>query len=113
LRTSLYRDDVRLDKISVSELGGTTERRRHQRHELEVDITIRTDRAIIPGRSLEISESGMSAILPVELEDERVELSIKFPGESATTVAAVVRHRNVFRHGFQFDKPLSNMVGHR
>lgn len=105
---------MRLDKISVSELPGIPERRRHQRHELEVDITIRTDRAIIPGRSLEISESGMSAILPVELRaEERVELSIKFPGASTTTVAAVVRHRNVFRHGFQFDKPLSNIVRHR
>lgn len=72
----------------MDDLRGTTERRRHQRHELEVDITIRTERAIIPGRSLEISESGMSAILPVELRaEERVELSIKLGIVLALTLA--------------------------
>ena len=93
----------------MTELQGK-ERRRHRRHELEVEVIVRTDRALVPGRSQEISESGMSAILPVELrEGEKVELQIRLPGTTAT-VRAVVRHRNVFRHGFEFEQALPGIV---
>jgi PilZ domain len=73
---------------------------------MEVEVIVRTDSALLPGRTQDISESGMSAILPVELRDgEEVELQIRLP--SATeTIRAVVRHRNVFRHGFEFAQPL-------
>ena len=88
------------------ELGEGREQRRHQRFELEAEVTVRTDSGLFPGRTHDISESGMSAILPVELrEGEVVELQIRLP--SATeTIHAIVRHRNVFRHGFEFVKPL-------
>lgn len=86
------------------------ERRRHRRIELEVEVTVRTEHALIPGRSQEISEYGMSAIVPVELrEGERVELQIKLPRGTVTT-RAIVRHRNVFRHGFEFEQPLQGIV---
>jgi hypothetical protein len=89
---------------------GMTERRRHPRLELEVEVMVRTDSALLPGRTQEISEAGMSAILPVELrEGEKVELQIKLP--SATAMAhAIVRDRNVFRHGFEFLQPLSGII---
>ena len=88
------------------ELGEGREQRRHQRFELEAEVTVRTDSGLFPGRTHDISESGMSAILPVELHDgQEVELRIKLP--SATqAVRAIVRHRNVFRHGFEFAQPL-------
>ena len=64
----------------MKEAQYVTERRRHRRIELEVEVTVRTEGALIPGRSQEISEYGMSAIVPVELrEGESVELQIKLP----------------------------------
>jgi hypothetical protein len=48
----------------------------------------------------------MSAILPAELrEGEEVELQLRLPG-GTETIPAVVRHRNVFRYGFEFVQPL-------
>ena len=94
----------------VSERGEVREKRRHQRLELNVDVIVRTDSALLPGRTQDISEYGMSAILPVELRDgQEVELQIRLP--SATqTVRAIVRHRNVFLHGFEFVQPLHGIV---
>jgi hypothetical protein len=52
--------------------------------------------------SVEMSESGMSAILPVEVPlGETVGLRISFPLGSVEQ-GAVVRSRNAFRHGFEF-----------
>jgi hypothetical protein len=82
------------------------EQRRHRDFELEVEVTVRTDSGLFPGRTHDISESGMSAILPAELrEGQEVELQIRLPG-STETIRAIVRHRNVFRHGFEFVQPL-------
>lgn len=90
----------------MSEAKEVREKRRHQRLELDVEVTVRTGYALLPGRSQDISESGMSAILPVELrEGEEVELQIRLPS-ATTTTRAIVRHRNVFRHGFEFVQPL-------
>jgi hypothetical protein len=48
----------------------------------------------------------MSAVLPVELhEGQEVELQIRFPKATVNT-RAIVRHRNVYRHGFEFEHPL-------
>jgi hypothetical protein len=90
----------------VTEQGEVNEKRRHQRLELEVEVIVRTDSELFPGRTHDISEFGMSAVLPVELRNgEEVELQIRLP--SATeTIRAIVRHRNVFRHGFEFVQPL-------
>ena len=87
-----------------------TEKRRHPRRTFEADITVWTAHGVFPGRSLEISESGMSAILSDELrEGEDVELYIKLPA-TRVTVRAIVRHRNVFRHGFEFAQPIHQAV---
>jgi PilZ domain len=77
---------------------------------LEVEITVRTDNGLFPGRTHDISESGMSAALPVELrEGEEVELQINFPKATANT-RAIVRHRNIYRHGFEFVQPLHEIL---
>jgi hypothetical protein len=90
----------------VNDLGEAREKRRHERIEMDVEVIVRTDSALLPGRTHDISESGMSAILPVELrEGQEVGLQIKLPRADETT-RAIVRNRNVFRHGFEFVQPL-------
>ena len=90
----------------MTELGEERQRRRHERIELEVEVIVRTGSALLPGRTQDISEFGMSAILPVELlNGEEVGLQIKLPS-GTKTCRAIVRHRNVFRHGFEFVQPL-------
>ena len=77
--------------------------RRHARFPLEVDVTVRSKRlGAIPGLSIDISESGMSTTVPVELQiGEAVELHINLPAGSVD-VQAFVRNRAAFRHGFEF-----------
>ena len=65
-----------------------TENRRHRRLELETEVRIRSANGFVPGRTLDISESGISAILPIELQvGEIVELKIKLPMALATSRA--------------------------
>jgi PilZ domain len=80
--------------------------RRFPRLQMEVDVNIFSQKnGVAPGRSVDISESGMSAVLPVELIiGETVKLEIRFPVEPATVIA-VVRSRNAFRYGFEFKQP--------
>jgi len=95
----------------VTELGEAKQRRRHERIELEVEVIVKTGSALLPGRTQEISESGMSAILPVELlNGEEVALQIKLPS-GTKTCRAIVRHRNIFRHGFEFAAPMHGIFG--
>jgi len=95
------------------EQNKNSENRRHGRLELETEVTIRSANGFLPGRTLDISASGMSAILPVELQvGEVVELKIKLPIALARS-RAVVRNRNVFRHGFEFLQPLHDVVRHQ
>ncbi len=94
----------------MNERGEVREKRRYQRLELKVDVIVRTDSAMLPGRTQDISECVMSAILPVELrEGQEVELQIRLPS-GTHTIRAIVRHRNVFRHGFEFVEPLHGIV---
>ena len=89
-----------------------TENRRHPRLELEAELILWSESGLVPGRTLDISESGVSAILAVRLEiGAVVELKIKLPMALAST-RAVVRSRNVFRHGFEFLQPLHDVVEH-
>jgi len=93
----------------VTELGEARQRR-HQRIEMEVEVIVRTDSELLPGRTHDISEFGMSAILPVELrEGQEVELQIRLP-RAAETMRAIVRNRNVYRHGFEFVQPLHGIL---
>ena len=76
------------------------DRRRHVRYRLSVPITIRTsDGIVIPGISIEISVSGISAISahPLQLNDT-VELAPVADG----TVQACVRHNIGKIYGFEF-----------
>ncbi|HEY1656870.1 MAG TPA: PilZ domain-containing protein [Candidatus Sulfotelmatobacter sp.] len=89
------------------------EARRHRRFNLEVEIKIDSKTSgVLTGRTVDISESGISAMLKIEVPvGEMVELQFKLPN-GPVSVYAVVRHRNAFRYGFQFvETPASrNMV---
>jgi hypothetical protein len=80
-----------------------TDARRYSRFKLEVDVTVRSKTlGLVPGMTVEVSESGMSTILPVDLPvGETVELHIGLPLGSVD-LRAVVRNRNAFRYGFEF-----------
>jgi hypothetical protein len=86
--------------------GAKIEARRSPRFLMDVDVNIYSQKnGLAPGRTLDISESGISAVVPIELFiGETVKVEIKFPLEPAT-VTAVVRSRNVYRYGFQFTQP--------
>lgn len=86
--------------------GTKAENRRSPRIRLEIDVNIYSQKAgLVPGRTVDISESGIAAVLPVELPiGEVVRLEIKSRLEPVT-IGAVVCNRNAFRHGFQFEQP--------
>lgn len=76
--------------------------RRHSRIQLEGEATIYSDRrGFLPARISDISESGFAATLPVELppgEVVQAELQLR---TGVRKLQAIVRNRNVFRHGFE------------
>jgi len=79
------------------------EARRHRRFKLEVKIRVYPrDSAVVRGDTVDISESGISAMLRVEVPvGEVVRLEFTLPlGD--VEVLAMVRQRNAFRYGFQF-----------
>ena len=111
---SSYRATRSEEPVHRQELGShvRTEKRCHPRLELEAELIVRSQSGLVPGRTLDISESGLSAILAVQLYvGATVELEVKLPMAVATT-RAVVRNHNVFRHGFEFLQPLHEVLGH-
>jgi hypothetical protein len=88
------------------------EARRHRRFNLDVEIKIDSKTSgVLTGRTVDVSESGISAILKIEVPvGEMVELQFKLPN-GPVTVYAMVRHRNAFRYGFQFvETPASREI---
>jgi hypothetical protein len=79
------------------------ELRRQPRFKIEVDIRIKSRTCgMLKGRTVDISESGIAAMLPIEAPlGENVELNFTLPS-GPLTVHAIVRQRNAFRYGFEF-----------
>ena len=77
--------------------------RRQPRFKLEVDISIHSRMCgLLKGHTVDISESGISAMLGLEVPlGEVVELDFTLP-LGPVTICAVVRQRNAFRYGFEF-----------
>ena len=73
------------------------------RFPLVLDITVRTrTRGVLTGRTADISESGISAILRIDVPlSEIVELNFTLQ-IGHVKVHAIVRQRDCFRYGFQF-----------
>jgi c-di-GMP-binding flagellar brake protein YcgR len=86
------------------------EARRHPRYKLEVDLRIYPRNSqVVRAHSVDISESGISAMLRVEVPlGEVVRLEFSIPtGE--VQIHALVRQRNAFRYGFQFLEAVSQL----
>lgn len=79
------------------------EKRLCPRFPLETEILIYVRNSpVVRGRTVDISESGIAAMLLVEVPlDEVVRLDFRLP-LGAVEVHAVARQRNAFRYGFQF-----------
>lgn len=94
------------EPTGIPKVDDLREARRDLRFKLYVDLKIRSpSRGSVSGRTLEISERGFSATLPVELPiGEVVDLYIRLR-IGHVSVRATVRDRNAFRHGFQFAEP--------
>jgi hypothetical protein len=79
------------------------EKRRQPRFNLKTSISV-TSRScgLLRGETVDISESGISAMLKIEVPlEELVELEFTLPfGE--VVIYAMVRQRRAFRYGFQF-----------
>ena len=79
------------------------EARRHPRFKLEKDIRVYPRNApVVRGHTVDISESGISAMLRVEVPvGEVVRLEFTLPSGDVD-IHAFVRQRSAFRYGFQF-----------
>ena len=85
------------------EARGLLDARRNPRFKLEIDIRVYPRNSlVVHGHTVDISESGISAILKVEVPvGEIVRLEFDLPAGSVD-ITALVRQRNAFRYGFQF-----------
>lgn len=88
------------------------ERRFESRFNFEVDITVRSRNCgLVKGHCLDISQSGISAMLTLEIpSDEMVELVFVTPFGPVTNYA-MLRQRSAFRYGFQFVEPIAPEIG--
>lgn len=82
------------------------EARLYPRFKLDANLKIHSRAGeLLSGYALDISESGISAMLPIAVAvGEVVDLSFELPLGSVN-VRAVVREKNAFRYGFQFVQP--------
>jgi len=79
------------------------EARRQPRFKLQTDIRAYSRFAgLLKGYTADISESGISAILKLEVSvGEVVQLEFELPS-GPVAIRALVRHKTAFRYGFQF-----------
>ncbi|MBZ5686502.1 MAG: PilZ domain-containing protein [Acidobacteriia bacterium] len=86
------------------------EARRHPRYKLEVEVRIYPRNSqVVRGHSVDISESGISAMLREEVPlGEVVRLEFTVPS-GEVQIHALVRQRNAFRYGFQFLEAISQL----
>jgi hypothetical protein len=84
-------------------MEASPENRACPRFALDVPIRVYArDRAVICGHTVDISESGVSAMLIEEISlDAMVRLEFTVDCETID-LHALVRQRNAFRYGFQF-----------
>jgi hypothetical protein len=100
-----YREPLE-EPIGIPRLDALREARRDLRFKLDVDVQIDSpSKGSVLGRTLDLSDHGISATLPLELPvGEVVQVNFKLR-IGRVAVFATVRNRNAFRHGFQFVEP--------
>ncbi len=87
----------------VYEMQAAADARRHPRFKLEAELRIYPRNSpVVRGHTVDLSESGISAMLMVEVPlGAVVRLEFDLPLGSVE-VPALVRQRSAFRYGFQF-----------
>ncbi len=90
-------------RVAAVRSGAIPDARRQPRFKLAVKLQIDSKACgLLYGYTEDISESGISALLKLEVPlGEFVELQFELP-YGPVTVYATVRQRNAFRYGFQF-----------
>ena len=81
----------------------SNEQRANPRFSLDVPLRIHLRMGeLILGRTVDISESGVSVMVPLEITiGQQIELDFKLPFEPVN-VHAVVKNKNAFRYGLEF-----------
>lgn len=87
-----------------------TEARRHPRYKLEIDVRIYPrNSAVVRAHSVDISQSGISAMLREEVRiGEVVRLEFTVPSGDVV-IHALARQRSAFRYGFEFLEAISQL----
>lgn len=87
----------------VYEMHAAADARRHPRFKVEAELRIYPRNSpVVRGHTVDISESGISAMVKVEVPlGAVVRLEFDLPLGSVD-VPALVRQRSAFRYGFQF-----------
>ena len=75
---------------------------------MDIEIHIRGASEVLQGRTVDISESGISALLKIEVAIGTVVQLDFFLPLGKVSILAVVRQRRAFRYGFQFADPDAN-----
>lgn len=87
-------------RTSASKSVDLTDRRRHSRYRFSEPMKVcRQDGACLDGISVELSQSGMSAMIRGTLTPGDV---VRLQPVSGVTTAAVVRHKLGMLYGFEF-----------
>ena len=81
----------------------SNEQRANPRFSLDVPLRIHLRMGeLILGRTVDISESGVSVMVPLEITiGQQIELDFKLPF-GPVNVHAVVKNKNAFRYGLEF-----------
>ena len=95
--------EVKAENQPVAAAPRLVDARRLPRFKIKVDVRIDSRTCgVLQCYSVDISESGISAMLTLELPvGEIVEMEFTLPFGPVRTYA-IVRQRNAFRYGFQF-----------
>ncbi len=91
------------DQLGSRGTQAFVEARRCPRYKLEVEVRVYARNAdVVRGHTVDISESGISVLLGVEIPiEEVVRLEFALP-MGDIEAHAMVRHRTAFRYGLQF-----------
>jgi c-di-GMP-binding flagellar brake protein YcgR len=94
--------DVR-NEIGTGQQSDFVEHRRHTRFKLQIDVCVYArNTSVVRGHTVDISESGISAMLRQEIPvGEVVRLEFMLP-PGPVEIHAMVRQRSAFRYGLQF-----------
>lgn len=91
---------MRTETASSEAPLGILDRRRHDRYRFSAPITVHLNGgSALPGISLEISESGMSALIGATLV---VGTTVELEPVAGSRVSALVRRHSGKIHGFEF-----------